>query len=149
MKTEAPTIFWGGDGVIGDVTREHFGPNDRGMLPKMPPQLFIPAEISVALAAAAVQAVRATASSIAPRRRSRRGQALRPGVDTPLWNALVSAVHAQLKVRGDRAKLGRVLGLPRQRVTEMLRTRRHLPDAERALILLTWLHARQHGRDLG
>ena len=65
-----------------------------------------------------------------------------------MWNALASCVLAHFNRRGERTRLARVLGLPRQRVTELLRTRQHLPDAERTLTLLVWLHARQHGRDL-
>lgn len=117
------------------------------MLQKLPPQLVIPAELSVALVGAAVKAARASAATTL-RKRTRRGQVLRPGPDTPLWNALAATLHAQFHRRGDRARLARVLGLPRQRVTEMLRHRKHLPDAERTLLLLVWLHARQHGRDL-
>lgn len=117
------------------------------MLQKLPAQLDIPAELSLMLVEAAIKAARAAATTTL-RKRPRRGQALKPGPDTPLWNALAASVDAQFVRRGERARLGRVLGLPRQRVTEMLRFRTHLPDAERTLMLLVWLHARQHGRDL-
>jgi hypothetical protein len=118
------------------------------MTTRMPPQLIVPAEVSVALTDAAVKIVRATAAATL-RRRATRGRTLRPGVDTPLWNALLQAAHAQLKKRGERAHLARILGLPRQRITEMFRAKTHLPDAERALLLLAWLHARYDARDLG
>jgi hypothetical protein len=117
------------------------------MFQKLPPQLVIPAELSVALIGAAVKAARASAAT-SLRKRARKGQVLRPGPDTPLWNALAATLQAQFSRRGESARLGRVLGLPRQRMTEMLRNRKHLPDAERTLMLLVWLHARQHGQDL-
>ena len=97
----------------------------------------------------AVHSARFAAGTLQRRRRRGRGQTLRPGVDTPLWNELASALCAQLGRRyGDKARLGRLLGLPRQRVHELLKARRHLPDAERTLLLLVWLHARQRGLDL-
>jgi len=118
---------------------------------RFPRPLEMQAEVVLALVNAAVQGARALAiSATGPlRQRPRRGQTLRPGVDTPMWNALVTSLLQQFKRRGDRARLARVLGLPRQRVTEMLRSRRHLPDAERTLILLLWLHARRSDQDLG
>ncbi|HUR58676.1 MAG TPA: hypothetical protein VM029_13270 [Opitutaceae bacterium] len=70
---------------------------------------------------------------------------MKPGVETPLWNALAAAIEAQLKRRGERVRLARVLGWPRQRVTEMLRARSLQPDAERTLLLLVWLNARRRG----
>jgi hypothetical protein len=57
-------------------------------------------------------------------------------------------VRSQLVRRGEKAKLARVLGLPRQRLHEFLLERRALPDAERTLLLLVWLQARRQGRDL-
>ncbi len=65
-----------------------------------------------------------------------------------MWNELAKAVRAQLTRYGDKARLGRLLGLPRQRVHELLLYRRHMPDAERTLLLLAWLSARHQGRDL-
>lgn len=115
---------------------------------RLPPQLTIPAELSVVLVDAAVKAARAAAAAVPSRQRVRKGKTLRPGAGTPLWNALATCVQAHFQRRGERARLARVLGLPRQRVTELLRARRHLPDAERTLMLLVWLHAREHGRDL-
>jgi hypothetical protein len=92
---------------------------------------------------------RESAGSFVRRHRPRRGETLKPGPETPLWNAVATAVAAEFRKRGERVRLARVLRLPRQRVTEMLRSRRRLPDAERTLELLVWLHARRHGRDLG
>ena len=80
--------------------------------------------------------------------RPRRGQTLRPGADTPLWNALIPVLRAELVRRGDKARLARYLGLPRQRIDDFLQGRRATPDAERTLLLLTWLAAKKNGSDL-
>lgn len=118
------------------------------MIPKLPPQLVLPAMLSVALVDAAVATMKATARITTDRRRTRRGQTLKPGLNTPLWNELSKAVRVRLRRYGEKARLGRLLGLPRQRVHELLMSRRHLPDAERTLLLLVWLHAHQQGRSL-
>jgi hypothetical protein len=118
------------------------------MAPQILPPLKLQLELMMILVEAAVAGARAMAKEGPLRKRSRRGQTLKPGHDTPLWNALAAALVAQFKRRGERVRLARVLRLPRQRLTEMLRSRRHLPDAERTLTLLLWLHARQHGQDL-
>lgn len=113
----------------------------------VPPPLELSAALATALAEAAAQALRAAVHSVQRARRPRRGETLKPGRDTPMWNALAAAVHGQLARRGEKARLGRILGLPRQRINDLLRTRRHLPDAERTLMLLVWLQARHEGRD--
>lgn len=118
-----------------------------GMQNGLPPQLAIPADMAYELVDAAVR-IASDAIKRKLRPPQRRGQTLRPGLDTPLWNALAAAILAKFRRRGERARLARVLRLPRQRVTEMLRNRRHLPDAERTLMLLLWLHARNTGGDL-
>ncbi len=82
------------------------------------------------------------------RKRVRRGGTIRPGPDTPLWNELVVAARALLTKRGEKARLARVLGVPRQRVHQYLRDATACPDAERTLLLLAWVHARRSGRDL-
>lgn len=109
------------------------------------PKLDLPLDLAWELTAAAVQGAREAAQQTL-RRPHRRGQHLRPGLDAPLWNALAAAVLAEFRRRGDRAKLARFLGLPRQRITEMLRYRRHLPDAERTLLLLLWVQHRRFER---
>lgn len=76
----------------------------------------------------------------APRRR---GGTLRPGVETPLWNALVEGGRPFLHRRGEKALLARELGLDRSRVSQFFVTRRAMPDAERALELLVWLAQRR------
>jgi hypothetical protein len=47
---------------------------------------------------------------------------------------------------GDQANLGRILGLPRQRVNAFITGGGQMPDAERTLQLLAWLMAAQRGR---
>jgi hypothetical protein len=118
------------------------------MIARLPPQLELPAELAAILLDAAVRTAKATARKTTERRRGRRGQTLKPGLETPLWNELSRAVRIRLERYGEKARLGRMLGLPRQRVHELLMSRRHLPDAERTLLLLVWLHSRQHGRKL-
>ena len=114
---------------------------------EFPPQLTIPMDLAYDLVDVAVRAAsEALKKKLRPPRR--RGRTLRPGLDTPMWNVLADATLAKFRRRGERARLARVLRLPRQRVTEMLRNRRHLPDAERTLMLLVWLHARNSGGDL-
>jgi len=111
----------------------------------MHPRLEIPGTIALALVEAATQAARATAHAVTAPAPGRRGQTLQPGPNTPLWNALAAAVRAECKHYGDQAKLARLLGLSRQRVHELLQGRRGMPDAERTLLLLSWLHARATG----
>ena len=118
------------------------------MRDRLPRPLEIQGEVVLALAEAAIKGAKALAAAGPARKRPRRGQTLKPGLDTPMWNALVAALVEQFKRRGERVHLARVLGLPRQRVTEMLRSQSILPDAERTLILLMWLHARRNGQDL-
>ena len=112
------------------------------------PRLEAVLAVSGALAEAAAFAARSAQRQLLRATRPRRGQTLRPGVDTPLWNELVLALRAKLTRYGDKARLARFLGLPRQRLDDFLRGRRALPDAERTLLLLHWLAAKQTGKDL-
>jgi hypothetical protein len=112
-------------------------------------ELDLAANLISELATAAIAARRRAAQSAEAARRPRRGAVLHPSDDTPLWNELVRAVNAQFRRRGDRVNLGRYLGLPRQRIHELFRRRRHLLDAERTLLLLIWLQARRAGEDVG
>jgi hypothetical protein len=79
------------------------------------------------------------------RTRRRRGATLRPGAGTPLWNELARLAAHYVVRYGDKARLARVLGVPRQRVHEYLVSRTACPDTERALRLLAWVLARQAG----
>lgn len=114
-----------------------------------PRSLTISLDLSYALMEAAVKSAARAAKGAQRLTRPRRGLTLKPGVDTPLWNELASAVKTQLARRGEKAKLARILGVPRQRVYDLINKRSALPDAERTLLLLAWLHARNHGQDLG
>ena len=69
------------------------------------------------------------------------GKTLRPGKDTPLWSELRAQLRPHLKERGQQANLGRLLGLPRQRINEFVTGGGQMPDAERTLQLLAWLIA--------
>lgn len=77
-----------------------------------------------------------------------RGGTLRPGSRTPLWNEVRSRALPHLAKHGEKAKLARILGLPRQRLQDYLKAGRSAPDAERTLLLLCWVVAREQGREL-
>ena len=90
-----------------------------------------------------------------PRRRLRlstprrgTGRTLRPGTQTPLWNALVKQALPYLGKRGSKVRLARFLGLPKQRLQDCLKARHAALDAERTLRLFCWVTARQQGTDL-
>ena len=104
--------------------------------------------LATAAQTAAQAAARAAKGKLSTARRAKRGAVLRPGPDTPLWNELAGAVQATLRRRGEKAKLARILGLPRQRLHVLLVARGACPDAERTLQLLVWLQARRQGQDL-
>lgn len=78
--------------------------------------------------------------------RKHQGETLRPGVGTPLWNALVAQMKPLLKDHGEKARLARVLGVPRQTVNMWVTARTRMPDAERTLQLIAWLIAKREGR---
>lgn len=85
---------------------------------------------------------------IEPKRRPRRagGGTLRPGKETPLWNVLRGQLRPHLKQYGNQANLGRLLGLPRQRINAFVTGGGQMPDAERTLQILAWLIAVRRGR---
>ena len=115
----------------------------------IPPQGELPAALALALFEAAAASARAAAGRLQrPTVRHRQGATLRPGPDTPLWNELGKQARGLLRKRGERAKLARLLGIPRQRITDYLRGGRGCPDAERTLLLLCWVARRQRGADL-
>ena len=74
---------------------------------------------------------------------------IRPGSDTPLWNELRQRVAGQLVKRGEQVNLARFLGVSRQRLHLIIKAKAAAPDAERTLLLLAWIVAREQGRDLG
>jgi hypothetical protein len=108
-------------------------------------------ETVLALGGVIVTAAEATARAVKLAQgmaRGPRGDALHPGPDTPLWNELSLVLRNQKWAYGEKANLARILGVPRQRVDDYIVGRRRLPDAERTLLLLHWLAARQQGRRL-
>ena len=111
----------------------------------VPPRLAIALEIADPLIITAEAALSAARRAGARIRRKSIGGTLRPGSSTPLWNELARAVHAQATRYGDKARLARVLGVPRQRVDDYLVGHRRQPDAEHTLRLMQWLAARQRG----
>ena len=82
------------------------------------------------------------------RRPPKRGLALLPGPDTPLWNELVRQVVPLLRRRGSKVHLARILGISKQRLHICLQSKTGALDAERTLLLLAWLAARSEGREL-
>lgn len=114
------------------------------------PKLELPALLALGLWEGAARTARAAAkvADIRPSRRPARGLTLRPGRATPLWNELVAAAKPWLRQRGSKARLARILGVPRQRVHDCLKAGSASLDAERALLLLCWIAACHQGRGL-
>ena len=79
-------------------------------------------------------------------KRARHGSTLRPGKETPLWNELRAQLRPQLLKYGQQVNLGRMLGLPRQRINSFVTGGGQMPDAERTLQLLAWLIAVRQGK---
>lgn len=114
-----------------------------------PASLKLVADLILDLYAVAATSARAAAKQgrrMVPR--SQRNRTLRPGAGTPLWNELVKQAQPFLRQRGTKAQLARVLGVPRQRLQDCLKTRSACLDAERTLLLLCWVVAQRQGRDL-
>jgi hypothetical protein len=96
------------------------------------------------LVSLAEELARLTRKTTAPKPQ-RRGSTLRPGLRTPLWNALIAQVRPMLGRYGEKSKLARILGVPPQRVHAYFGARSQTPDAERTLLLLVWLAGRRTG----
>jgi hypothetical protein len=109
----------------------------------MPSSLEFSSGIVLILAEAAEQAARRAMRRVRHHYRRRVGATLRPGPATPLWNELVQQAQPLLRKRGSKAQLGRLLQLPRQRVHDCLKAKSACLDAERALLLMCWVAARQ------
>ena len=112
---------------------------------KLPKQMELPAALAEVLAGAAIAFLEERRRAFRTARPPRKGATLRPGRDTPLWNALVAEVRPQLRKYGTQVNLGRLLGLDRQTIHAYFITRPRMPDAERAMQLLTWLIAVRKG----
>jgi hypothetical protein len=101
-------------------------------------------DVSVELGRQAVVALKAY--RFEPRAPGRGGRTLRPGKNTPLWNQLRAQLRPHLRQYGQQVNLGRMLGLPRQRINAFVTRGGEMPDAERTLQLLVWLVAVRQGR---
>ena len=112
---------------------------------KLPKQMELPVALAEILADAAIAYLEDRRRAFRADRRPRQGATLRPGKDTPLWNALVAEVRPHLRRHGTQVNLGRLLGLDRQTIHTYFITRTRMPDAERTLHLLTWLIAVRKG----
>ncbi|MFT3866922.1 MAG: hypothetical protein QM715_00360 [Nibricoccus sp.] len=112
------------------------------------PRLEMLDSVMEALVNAARETLLQTAK-LAHRRSGKAGEGLKPGVDTPLWNELRRRVTSQLVKRGEKVRLARFLGVPRQRLHLILKAQSAMPDAERSLLMLAWVIAREQGKDLG
>jgi hypothetical protein len=111
--------------------------------------LPVPLELVEELIAAAFHAARsARKQARAKPRPGRRSLTLRPGPETPLWNALVRQIRPHLRKYGAKAQLARLLDLPRQRQQDCLKAGSASLDAERTLLLLGWLGFFQRGGEL-
>lgn len=116
---------------------------------KYPPRLGVPAEVAEFLTDQAYDLAEFAARAFqvpTRRRRTKGGGTLRPGPDTPLWNELRRQLRPHLLRYGRQANLGRLLGLPRQRINAFVTGGGEMPDAERTLQLLVWLAAVRRGR---
>lgn len=116
------------------------------------PQLQLPAALGGLIHAAAAEMAKQTpkAFRIEQRRRpAKGGKTLRPGKETPLWNELRAQLRPYLQQYGNQVNLGRMLGLPRQRINAFVTGGVQMPDAERTLQLLAWLMAVRRGRRPG
>lgn len=114
-----------------------------------PSRFDVPAALgNLILVAAEEMAAQANkAFRFAPKRRGRQtGRTLRPGQETPLWNELRTQLRPHLTKYGQQVNLGRVLGLPRQRINAFVTGGGQMPDAERTLQLLAWLMAARRGK---
>lgn len=109
------------------------------MEPHTPSRLGHALNMIDGLEAAGVAIARIARRRLKPRPRPGRGATLRPGVDTPLWLALVAQIRPFLRVRGAKALLARELALDPSRVSQFFVKRTASPDAERTLQLLGWL----------
>ncbi len=101
--------------------------------------LDLPTELMLLTLEAAAAMARHSRRAFRIPRAKRIGATLRPGKHTPLWNSLARAVRPYLIHYGDQANLGRLLGLPRQRINAYFTRGSQMPDAERTLQLLAWL----------
>lgn len=112
------------------------------------PKLDVTFAVADTLVLVARELTRVASAQIPTRHAPKKGGTLRPGRATPMWNALAAAVLPYLKIRGEKMKLSRILGVPAPRLHEYLIAKTAMPDAERVLLLLHWLAQRRVERPL-
>jgi hypothetical protein len=106
------------------------------------PQLRIPIQLAEIIIRASIEMGKASHKAYRiQRRRGTGSRTLRPGKATPLWNELRAQLRPHLMKYGAQVNLGRLLGLPRQRINAFITGGDQMPDAERTLQLLAWLMA--------
>lgn len=116
---------------------------------KSHPGLRLPAELATLITSASLEMSKQVSKAFrieGPRRTRKDGHTLRPGRETPLWNELRAELQPHLQAYGSQVNLGRLLGLPRQRINGFITGGGEMPDAERTLQLLAWLMAVRRGR---
>ncbi len=116
---------------------------NKRVLPPQPGAVELMMGLLGELGSLAVEQAQRSAQRRREARRPRRGSTLRPGDETPLWNAVVAKVRPHLNARGAKANLARVLEVPRQRVHDYFVTGSQMPDAERMIHVLLWLASRE------
>lgn len=113
----------------------------------MDSRLKIRVDLAEVLAFVAVESGRKAHQKL---RRKKRGayRTLRPGNETPVWNACAALLREELRPRGAKVRLARYLGIPKQRVTDFVTNGSRMPDAEILLKMLAWLARKRSGEDL-
>jgi hypothetical protein len=113
---------------------------------KFPSPFNLPAAVTDALITAAESMAADPRKALRLSRRGARGDTLKPGLQTLLWNSLVAQVRPHLKIHGESAKLARLLGLHRQAIHSYFTAGTRMPDAERTLQLLAWLATKKQNQ---
>lgn len=113
--------------------------------PRIPAALALPMDIAELLFSTAEAMIKEGIQKARKPKRRSVGATLRPGKYTPLWNTLVAEIRPHLKEHGEQAKLARILGVQRQTINTWVTSRTRMPDAERTLLLVSWLIAKQQG----
>jgi hypothetical protein len=111
----------------------------------IPTALAIPATIAEALFSAAGTMIHEGIQKARKPKRRSVGATLRPGKSTPLWNTLVTQLKPYMEEHGAQANLARILGVQRQTINTWVTSKTRMPDAERTLLLISWLIAKQQG----
>lgn len=109
------------------------------MSESMHPRMRATGDLALGLAELARCLIVAGINQLPKAPRPKRGGTIRPGPKTPLWNALAQTVRPHLRRWGAKTNLGRMFGVPPQRVHEYFRANSAAPDAERVLQILVWL----------